>query len=65
MTLDKRFLGVHLFYSEDCPSEYEPPGFARSTDDKLIFPHGEDWTRESQSCGTMDSGFHRYANSEF
>ncbi|KAK2757653.1 DNA binding protein [Arachnomyces sp. PD_36] len=55
---NKRFLGVHLFYSDDCPSNYEPPGFSPATDENLIFPHDEGWTKESQSCGTMNSAFH-------
>lgn len=56
--LDKRNLGVHLFYTEDCPSEYEPPGFAMSTDEMLKYPLNENWQRESQLCGDMDSGCH-------
>lgn len=56
--LDKRNLGIHLFYTEDCPPEYEPPGFAKSTNDTFRYPFNENWQRETQSCGTMDSGCH-------
>lgn len=55
---DKRNLGIHLFYTEDCPPEYEPPGFAKSTNDTFKYPFNENWQRETQSCGTMDSGCH-------
>ncbi|KAL2009742.1 hypothetical protein VTN00DRAFT_5549 [Thermoascus crustaceus] len=55
----KRYLEVHLLYTEDCPTEYEPPGFKRTTSgDSIRFPLNEFWCRESQSCGAMDSGYH-------
>ncbi|PYI29228.1 hypothetical protein BP00DRAFT_437798 [Aspergillus indologenus CBS 114.80] len=55
---NKRNLGVHLFYTDNCPPEYEPPGFNGAKDDTIKFPHTENWKRESQSCGLMDSGWH-------
>ncbi|PYH46883.1 putative meiosis specific protein Hop1 [Aspergillus saccharolyticus JOP 1030-1] len=55
---NKRNLGVHLFYTDNCPPEYEPPGFSGAKDDTIRFPHTDNWKRESQSCGLMDSGWH-------
>ncbi|KAL1964046.1 hypothetical protein VTN77DRAFT_7592 [Rasamsonia byssochlamydoides] len=55
---NKRFLGVHLFYTEDCPAEYEPPGFSRANDDSMCFPLDQEWKRETISLGTMDGGYH-------
>ncbi|KAF7594337.1 DNA binding protein [Aspergillus hancockii] len=55
---DKRNLGIHLFYTEDCPSEYEPPGFTTANKDTIKYPLNEHWRKESQSCGTMNSGWH-------
>ncbi|GKZ21015.1 DNA binding protein [Aspergillus brasiliensis] len=55
---NKRSLGVHLFYTEDCPPDYEPPGFDGADDDTIKFPLNENWKRESQSCGQMNSGRH-------
>ncbi|RMJ22644.1 meiosis specific protein Hop1 [Aspergillus sp. HF37] len=55
---NKRSLGIHLFYTEDCPREYEPPGFATAANDTINYPLNETWRKESQSCGVMDSGFH-------
>ncbi|PYI11599.1 meiosis specific protein Hop1 [Aspergillus sclerotiicarbonarius CBS 121057] len=56
---NKRNLGVHLFYTDDCPPEYDPPGFnGAANDDMIKFPLNENWKRESQSCGQMDSGWH-------
>ncbi|KAL3492382.1 HORMA domain-containing protein [Aspergillus germanicus] len=54
----KRALGIHLFYTEDCPPEYEPPGFAGARDGTISYPLTENWQKESQACGTMDSGWH-------
>ncbi|RAL03820.1 putative meiosis specific protein Hop1 [Aspergillus ibericus CBS 121593] len=56
---NKRNLGVHLFYTDDCPPDYDPPGFnGAANDDMIKFPLNENWKRESQSCGQMDSGWH-------
>lgn len=58
--IDKRYMEIHLFYTEDCPSKYEPPGFKAAAHDPLVYPNNENWSKETQSCGNMDSGFHRY-----
>ncbi|PLN84714.1 putative meiosis specific protein Hop1 [Aspergillus taichungensis] len=55
---NKRHLGVHLFYTEDCPSDYEPPGFVGGRNEIIKYPFNESWQKESQPCGTMDSGWH-------
>ncbi|PYH35035.1 putative meiosis specific protein Hop1 [Aspergillus neoniger CBS 115656] len=55
---NKRSLGVHLFYTEDCPPDYEPPGFNGADDDTIKFPLSVNWKKESQSCGQMNSGRH-------
>ncbi|PYH94719.1 hypothetical protein BO71DRAFT_409099 [Aspergillus ellipticus CBS 707.79] len=55
---NKRNLGVHLFYTDDCPPDYEPPGFNEANDDLIKFPLNKNWRRETQSCGSMDSGWH-------
>ncbi|EAW06931.1 putative meiosis specific protein Hop1 [Aspergillus clavatus NRRL 1] len=55
---NKRNLGVHLFYTEDCPPDYEPPGFTGALNDTIKYPLTENWRKETQSCGSMDSGWH-------
>ncbi|KAH8435334.1 putative meiosis specific protein Hop1 [Aspergillus melleus] len=55
---NKRNLGIHLFYTQDCPPEYEPPGFTTARDETINYPRDDNWRKESQSCGTMDSGWH-------
>ncbi|KAL3475470.1 HORMA domain-containing protein [Aspergillus californicus] len=55
---NKRTLGVHLFYTEDCPTDYEPPGFTGARDGIINYPLTENWMRESQACGRMESGWH-------
>ncbi|KAL2869854.1 putative meiosis specific protein Hop1 [Aspergillus lucknowensis] len=55
---NKRTLGIYLFYTEDCPPDYEPPGFSGARDGTINYPLTENWRRESQTCGVMDSGWH-------
>lgn len=55
---DKRNLGIHLFYTENCPPGYEPPGFSVAADHTIKYPLNDNWMKESQSCGIMDSGYH-------
>ncbi|KAF9885193.1 DNA binding protein [Aspergillus nanangensis] len=55
---NKRNLGIHLFYTDDCPPDYEPPGFATAKTDTIRYPMNDHWRKDSQLCGTMDSGWH-------
>ncbi|RHZ65847.1 putative meiosis specific protein Hop1 [Aspergillus thermomutatus] len=55
---NKRNLGIHLFYTDDCPPEYEPPGFTGAMNDTIKYPLNENWRKETQSCGAMNSGWH-------
>ncbi|KAL5355156.1 HORMA domain-containing protein [Aspergillus floccosus] len=55
---NKRNLGIHLFYTDDCPPDYEPPGFSAAKSDTIKYPLDANWRKESQSCGFMDSGWH-------
>lgn len=55
---NKRNLGIHLFYTENCPPGYEPPGFSVAADHTIKYPLNDNWMKESQSCGIMDSGYH-------
>lgn len=51
---------IHLFYTEGSPPEYEPPGFKTAEHNDLLFAQNELWSRETQSCGAMETGIHRY-----
>ncbi|KAK2826886.1 hypothetical protein FQN49_007357 [Arthroderma sp. PD_2] len=55
---NKRFLEIHLFYTENCPKQYEPQGFKPATHDHILYPRDDTWKKETQSCGVMDSGCH-------
>ncbi|KAL4867754.1 hypothetical protein BDV12DRAFT_170783, partial [Aspergillus spectabilis] len=55
---NKRSLGVHLFYTEDCPADYDPPGFKGARDGTINYPLTENWKRVTQPCGKMESGWH-------
>ncbi|KAL4908342.1 hypothetical protein BDW74DRAFT_99954 [Aspergillus multicolor] len=54
----KRALNINLFYTDDCPPDYEPPGFTGGKDDIIKYPLTDQWMRESQMCGKMESGWH-------
>ena len=54
----RRYLNMHLFYTDKCDPEYEPPGFNKSNDNKVTFPETEEWKKATSNCGGMDAGFH-------
>ncbi|EFE41270.1 meiosis specific protein Hop1, putative [Trichophyton verrucosum HKI 0517] len=56
---NKRFLEIHLFYTQNCPQQYEPHGFKPTTHDQILYPRDDSWRKETQSCGIMDAGCHR------
>lgn len=58
MGTGKRYLGVHLFYTDDCPEDYEPAGFGAANDEYIYFPIDQEWRRESITFGSADSGYH-------
>ncbi|KAN0083657.1 HORMA domain containing protein [Elaphomyces granulatus] len=58
MLPNKRYLEIHLFYTDNCPQEYEPPGFNKASSDMICFPSNSLWRPESQLCGRLDSGYH-------
>lgn len=53
---------IHLFYTNNCADEYEPPGFLPTNNEPILYPIIDGWTREVQSCGSMDTGIHAYAS---
>ncbi|KAK2739734.1 DNA binding protein [Onygenales sp. PD_40] len=54
----QRYMEIHLFYTDTSPPGYEPPGFKTAEHDDLLFARNELWSRETQSCGAMDTGIH-------
>ncbi|MCJ1481724.1 DNA binding protein [Schaereria dolodes] len=56
---ESRFVTVHLLYGNDCPDDYEPPGFCSSRSRSMFVPENECWKMDSANLGEMDSGFHR------
>ncbi len=63
--VDSRYLTIHLFYTEDCPTEYEPEGFQRCEDHSVLFPEGPDLLKQTTSCGQLDTGSHWYVQTSF
>ncbi|OCL02733.1 hypothetical protein AOQ84DRAFT_348717 [Glonium stellatum] len=54
----RRYLNMHLFYTDDCDAEYEPPGFIKSNGNNIAFPEVGEWKKATSTCGAMDAGFH-------
>ncbi|PGG99064.1 hypothetical protein AJ79_08698 [Helicocarpus griseus UAMH5409] len=54
----ERYMEIHLFYTKNSPPGYEPPGFKAAEHNDLFFAQNEMWSRETQSCGAMETGIH-------
>ncbi|KAJ5989893.1 hypothetical protein N7522_010100 [Penicillium canescens] len=55
---NQRYMGIYVFYRDECDDSYEISGFARADDDTIGYPSAGDWRKVSRFCGTLDSGFH-------
>ncbi|KAI9777968.1 MAG: DNA binding protein [Candelina submexicana] len=55
---DNRFLNIQLFYTDDCPRNYEPRGFEKCVDWTIYFPKDERIKRDTLKIGRLDTGFH-------
>ncbi|KAI9838344.1 MAG: hypothetical protein M1819_005612 [Sarea resinae] len=55
---DRRYVAVHLFYTESCPPDYEPNGFREAKEDGISFPNTEKLKKRTDDCGKLDSGYH-------
>ncbi|OAX77564.1 hypothetical protein ACJ72_08136, partial [Emergomyces africanus] len=58
MLPSERYMEIHLFYTDGSPEGYEPPGFKTAEHNDLLFARNEMWSRETQSCGAMETGVH-------
>ncbi|PGH04661.1 hypothetical protein GX51_03328 [Blastomyces parvus] len=58
MLPNERYMELHLFYTDGSPPGYEPPGFKAAEHNDLLFAQNELWSRETQSCGAMETGIH-------
>ncbi|KKZ60919.1 hypothetical protein EMCG_00680 [[Emmonsia] crescens] len=58
MLPSERYMEIHLFYADGSPAGYEPPGFKAAEHNDLWFAQNEMWSRETQSCGAMETGIH-------
>ena len=59
---DRRSLGVSLLYNDDCPSAYEPHGFASSTNFDVLFPDdaAQGWSKQGpEDVGSFSAGSYR------
>ncbi|KAF2739617.1 DNA-binding protein [Polyplosphaeria fusca] len=59
---DHCFLEMRLLYTDDCPEDYQPPGFVHSqTDGSLHFPSASGWKTTSSMVGAISTGYHSVA----
>lgn len=59
---DRRYLNVHLYYTDDCPKEYEPPGFKPVHDLKQLWTSDNNWIKGTSTCGPSSLGYHSYVD---
>ena len=55
-----RFLTLHLSYNNDCPIDYDPPGFLPAEADTMYVPDTDLWRMSRCWGGQMNSGCHMY-----
>ena len=55
-----RALGVFLFYTDDCPDEYQAPDFVEAGDFLFKFTCDEEQAVRKLSCGGISTGYHSY-----
>lgn len=58
MTIAERHMTATLLYVEGYDEDYEPPGFERSADNVVTFPHGNGWQKKTESFYAEDGDFH-------
>ncbi|KAI9722899.1 MAG: hypothetical protein M1812_001347 [Candelaria pacifica] len=49
---------IQLFYTDDCPRHYEPPGFEKCDDWTIYFPKDERTRQDVLKIGLLETGFH-------
>ena len=57
--LARRYLTTHLFFTENCPDNYSPPGFQENDDLNMLVPESSLWKWNEADLGGMDAGFHK------
>ncbi|KAI9780742.1 MAG: DNA binding protein [Geoglossum umbratile] len=54
----ERYLNIRLYYTDDCPPEYEPPGFKKCETNSMYFSESKDLKVVKGSID-MDTGVHK------
>jgi meiosis-specific protein len=58
LLVESRIVSMRLFYTDDCPSDYEPQGFANYDGDSPYFRETELVKVLTQGCNTVRTGYH-------
>jgi hypothetical protein len=60
LSLEKRFVSMALFYTQDGEKQYQPKGFEPSTIGGLRFPVADGWEKHTKKLkDEIHSAFHR------
>ncbi|KAF2136996.1 uncharacterized protein K452DRAFT_312695 [Aplosporella prunicola CBS 121167] len=55
---EQRRLRMYLFYTDDTPDDYHPPGFVKGQGPNIWFPEGDGWERHTHKLHEADLGHH-------
>ncbi|MCJ1401513.1 DNA binding protein [Xylographa trunciseda] len=55
----RRYLTVHIFYTDDCDPSYHPPLFKPSNDLEILVPHNDLWQMSEVDIGHLNTGYHQ------
>jgi hypothetical protein len=55
----ERYLSIRLYYTDDCPREYEPPGFKKCESNPMYFSESEDLKVAKEKIW-METGIHMH-----
>ena len=59
LAVEQRRLRMYLFYTDDTPDDYHPPGFVEGQGPNIWFPEGDGWKRRTHRLHEVDLGHHK------
>lgn len=55
---EQRFFKPKLFYTDDCPDDYQAPGFCAPKSTIVNFPMNEELEKKTYQLNSYNGGFH-------
>ncbi|KAL1652339.1 hypothetical protein SLS58_000466 [Diplodia intermedia] len=56
---EKRYFKPKLFYTDDCPDEYQAPGFIPPKTAAVSFPQNDELVKQTHQLESYSGGFHK------